>query len=173
MTVVFDSFCKNKIFPVLFLILPLHFKHIWLWLKEKNLWRPICLPLWLKSFRNYLPNRFAMGHSSVKVTETYFKRHTDERIGQMNREILSQVFCAWSLGAFLMPLGGSVPQLGDNRIIRLWFGERRLFYVSGKMCRYGYFVGNGERRFLGLFFLSPGMKKSSFNETSLQEAVCQ
>lgn len=36
----------------------------------------------------------AMGHSSVKVTETYFKRHTDERIGQMNREILSQVFCA-------------------------------------------------------------------------------
>ncbi len=34
----------------------------------------------------------AMGHSSVKVTETYFKPHTDERIGQMNREILSQVF---------------------------------------------------------------------------------
>lgn len=34
----------------------------------------------------------AMGHSSVKVTETYFKSHTDERIGQMNREILSQVF---------------------------------------------------------------------------------
>ena len=51
-------------------------------------------PLWLKSFQNYLQNRFAMGHSSVKVTETYFKRHTDECIGQMNREILSQVFCA-------------------------------------------------------------------------------
>lgn len=51
-------------------------------------------PLWLKSFQNYLQNRFAMSHSSVKVTETYFKRHTDERIGQMNREILSQVFCA-------------------------------------------------------------------------------
>ena len=34
----------------------------------------------------------AMGHSSVKVTETYFKQHTDERIGQMNKEILSQVF---------------------------------------------------------------------------------
>lgn len=34
----------------------------------------------------------AMGHSSVRVTETYFKRHTDERIGRMNQEILSQVF---------------------------------------------------------------------------------
>lgn len=36
----------------------------------------------------------AMGHSSVKVTETYFKPHTDERIGRMNREIISHVFCA-------------------------------------------------------------------------------
>lgn len=35
----------------------------------------------------------AMGHSSVKVTETYFKPHTDERIGQMNHEIIAHVFC--------------------------------------------------------------------------------
>ena len=34
----------------------------------------------------------AMGHSSVKVTETYFKQHTDERIGQMNKEIISHIF---------------------------------------------------------------------------------
>ncbi len=34
----------------------------------------------------------AMGHSSVKVTETYFKPYTDDRIGQMNQEIISKVF---------------------------------------------------------------------------------
>lgn len=34
----------------------------------------------------------AMGHSSVKVTETYFKVHADESIHQMNREIMQQVF---------------------------------------------------------------------------------
>lgn len=50
----------------------------------------------IANYRNYQPELIsnAMGHSSVKVTETYFRRHTDERIGQMNREILSQVFCA-------------------------------------------------------------------------------
>lgn len=49
----------------------------------------------------------AMGHSSVKVTETYFRRHTDERIGRMNREILSQVFNA--------PLSG---QKNRNPVLR-------------------------------------------------------
>lgn len=34
----------------------------------------------------------AMGHSSVKVTETYFKRHSDERIHEMNRNMISYVF---------------------------------------------------------------------------------
>lgn len=34
----------------------------------------------------------AMGHSSVKVTEIYFRPHTDERIGRMNHEILTHVF---------------------------------------------------------------------------------
>lgn len=34
----------------------------------------------------------AMGHSSVKVTETYFQRHSDDRIHAMNRGILSRVF---------------------------------------------------------------------------------
>lgn len=34
----------------------------------------------------------AMGHSSVKVTETYFQRHTDDRIHAMNRGVLSYVF---------------------------------------------------------------------------------
>lgn len=50
----------------------------------------------IANYRNYQPELIsnAMGHSSVKVTETYFRRHTDERIGQMSREILSQVFCA-------------------------------------------------------------------------------
>ncbi len=36
--------------------------------------------------------RDAMGHSSVKVTETYFKQHTDERIDGMNRELLAAVW---------------------------------------------------------------------------------
>lgn len=34
----------------------------------------------------------AMGHSSVKVTETYFKAHSNERINEMNRGILSYTF---------------------------------------------------------------------------------
>ena len=33
-----------------------------------------------------------MGHSSVKVTETYFRRHSDDKIWDMNKEILSYVF---------------------------------------------------------------------------------
>lgn len=49
----------------------------------------------IANYRDYRPELIsnAMGHSSVKVTETYFKRHTAERIGQMNSEILSYVFC--------------------------------------------------------------------------------
>lgn len=34
----------------------------------------------------------AMGHSSVKVTETYFKAYADEGIDRMNREIIRIVF---------------------------------------------------------------------------------
>lgn len=34
----------------------------------------------------------AMGHSSVKVTETYFRHHSDDRIHEMNRGLLSHVF---------------------------------------------------------------------------------
>lgn len=34
----------------------------------------------------------AMGHSSVRVTETYFKRHENERIHAMNRGVISHVF---------------------------------------------------------------------------------
>ena len=33
-----------------------------------------------------------MGHSSVKVTETYFRRHSDDKIWDMNKEILSYIF---------------------------------------------------------------------------------
>lgn len=33
-----------------------------------------------------------MGHSSVKVTETYFKRHSDDKIWDMNKEIVSYIF---------------------------------------------------------------------------------
>ncbi|CDB96163.1 site-specific recombinase phage integrase family [Bacteroides sp. CAG:443] len=33
-----------------------------------------------------------MGHSSVKVTETYFKVHSDEQINEMNRGILKYTF---------------------------------------------------------------------------------
>ena len=40
----------------------------------------------------------AMGHSSVKVTETYFRQHTDERIGRMNHELLFRVFHAPEAG---------------------------------------------------------------------------
>lgn len=34
----------------------------------------------------------AMGHSSVKVTETYFQQHSNDRIHAMNRGLLSHVF---------------------------------------------------------------------------------
>lgn len=45
----------------------------------------------LANYRDFQPELIsnAMGHSSVKVTETYFKRHTDERIHEMNKSILS------------------------------------------------------------------------------------
>ncbi len=48
----------------------------------------------IANYRDYRPELIsnAMGHSSVKVTETYFKRHTDEGINEMNRGILSYVF---------------------------------------------------------------------------------
>lgn len=48
----------------------------------------------IANYRNYQCELIcnAMGHSSVKVTETYLKPHTDERIGQMNRDIISYVF---------------------------------------------------------------------------------
>lgn len=44
-----------------------------------------------KSYQHELI-RDAMGHSSVKVTETYFKSHADDRIDAMNRDLLSSVF---------------------------------------------------------------------------------
>lgn len=49
----------------------------------------------IANYRNYQCELIcnAMGHSSVKVTETYLKPHTDERIKQMNRDIISYVFC--------------------------------------------------------------------------------
>ena len=45
----------------------------------------------LANYRDFQPELIsnAMGHSSVKITETYFKRHSDERIHDMNRSILS------------------------------------------------------------------------------------
>ena len=45
----------------------------------------------LANYRDFKPELIsnAMGHSSVKITETYFKRHTDERIHEMNKSILS------------------------------------------------------------------------------------
>lgn len=48
----------------------------------------------IANFCNFQPELIcnAMGHSSVKVTETYFKRYADERIHEMNRSILSTVF---------------------------------------------------------------------------------
>ena len=48
----------------------------------------------LANYRNFQPELIsnAMGHSSVKVTETYFKRHTDDRIHEMNKSILSYLF---------------------------------------------------------------------------------
>ena len=48
----------------------------------------------IANFRDYQQELIsnAMGHSSVKVTETYFQRHTDDRIHAMNRGVLSYVF---------------------------------------------------------------------------------
>lgn len=48
----------------------------------------------LANYHNFQPELIcnAMGHSSVKVTETYFKRHTDDRIHEMNRSLLSSLF---------------------------------------------------------------------------------
>lgn len=43
-----------------------------------------------KNFQHELI-RDAMGHSSVKVTETYFRHHTDEQIDGMNRELLTAI----------------------------------------------------------------------------------
>lgn len=34
----------------------------------------------------------AMGHSSIKVTETYFKRFRDEEIDRMNSSVVSYIF---------------------------------------------------------------------------------
>ena len=44
--------------------------------------------------RDYQPELIsnAMGHSSVKVTETYFMKHTVERINEMNKGIISYIF---------------------------------------------------------------------------------
>lgn len=47
----------------------------------------------LANYHNFQPELIcnAMGHSSVKVTETYFKRHTDEQIHEMNHCILTRL----------------------------------------------------------------------------------
>lgn len=46
------------------------------------------------NYRNFQPELIsnAMGHSSVKVTETYFMKHSDEKIDEMNRSILTYLF---------------------------------------------------------------------------------
>lgn len=48
----------------------------------------------IANFRKYQQELIsnAMGHSSVKVTETYFKQYSDDRIHAMNRELQSYVF---------------------------------------------------------------------------------
>ena len=48
----------------------------------------------IANYRNYQQELIsnAMGHSSVKVTETYFKRHSDDKIWDMNKEIVSYIF---------------------------------------------------------------------------------
>lgn len=48
----------------------------------------------IANYRNYQQILIcnAMGHSSVKVTETYLKGHTDESINKMNREIITYTF---------------------------------------------------------------------------------
>ncbi|MEY8686086.1 tyrosine-type recombinase/integrase [Bacteroides sp. AN502(2024)] len=47
----------------------------------------------IANFRHYDKSMIsnAMGHSSVKVTETYFQRYNDEEIARMNREIILYV----------------------------------------------------------------------------------
>lgn len=48
----------------------------------------------LANYKNYQQEliRNAMGHSSVKVTETYFKNYEDEQIDDMNRRLMESVF---------------------------------------------------------------------------------
>ena len=48
----------------------------------------------IANFRDYQHELIcnAMGHSSVKVTEIYLKKHSEERIHAMNKEILSHIF---------------------------------------------------------------------------------
>ena len=48
----------------------------------------------IANYRDYQPELIsnAMGHSSVKVTETYFMKHTVERINEMNKGIISYIF---------------------------------------------------------------------------------
>lgn len=48
----------------------------------------------IANFHNYQQELIsnAMGHSSVKVTETYFLQYTEDKIHTMNRELLSYVF---------------------------------------------------------------------------------
>lgn len=48
----------------------------------------------MANYRDFQPELIsnAMGHSSVKVTETYFKKHSDDRIHEMNRSILTYLF---------------------------------------------------------------------------------
>lgn len=48
----------------------------------------------LANYKNYQQEliRNAMGHSSVKVTETYFKSYANEQIDRMNRHLMESVF---------------------------------------------------------------------------------
>lgn len=39
-----------------------------------------------------------MGHSSVKVTETYFKPYADEQIDEMNRSLMASVLSCTCVG---------------------------------------------------------------------------
>ena len=66
----------------LFLALPITFH------TARHSWATIA------NYRDYQPELIsnAMGHSSVKVTETYFMKHTVERINEMNKGIISYIF---------------------------------------------------------------------------------
>lgn len=48
----------------------------------------------LANYKNFQPELIcnAMGHSSVKVTETYFKNYADEQIDEMNRSLMEAIF---------------------------------------------------------------------------------